>query len=62
MDSHLPIDHVRNVAALAQELHHLLACPCHLCPPGFRVWVLLQSTNLVPVEHEVHLPQTALGS
>lgn len=51
-----PIDHVRHVAALAQELHHLLARPCHLRPTGFRFWVLLQPTNLTPVENEVHLP------
>jgi hypothetical protein len=28
--SHLPIDHVRRVAPLAEELHHFLARPCHL--------------------------------
>jgi hypothetical protein len=33
----------------------------HLRPPGIRIRVLLQSTNLASVENEVHLPQTSLG-
>src|SRR5439155_22742598 len=41
---------------------HLPPRPCHLCPLGFRFPVLLQPTNLVSVEYEVHLPQSALGS
>jgi len=54
---HLSVNHVRHIAALAEELHYLLASTCHLCPPGFRFGVLFQPTNLVPVENEIHLPQ-----
>ena len=60
--SHLSIHYVRHVAALAQKLHHFLGGASHLCPPGFGFWVLLKPTNLVSVEYEVHLPQSALGS
>src|SRR5438093_9789175 len=59
--SHLSIHHVRYVSAFAEELHHLFAGSCHLCPTGFRVRVLLQSSNLVSVEYEIHLSQTELG-
>src|SRR5260370_15027180 len=59
--SHLPVSHVRHIAALAEELHHFLARPRHLRPPGFRFRVFLYPPNLVPVENEVHLSQSALG-
>lgn len=59
---HFPIDHVRNVAPLAEELHHFLAGACHLRPAGFRIGVLLEPPNLVSVMHEIDLPQAALGS
>ena len=62
IESQLSINHVCHVATLAEELHHLLANACHLRPPGFRIRVLLQSTNLASVENEVHLPQTSFGS
>jgi len=58
---HLPINPT-DVAAITEELHHFLARPRHLCPPGFGLGVLLQPTNLAPLEYEIHLPQAALGS
>ena len=62
VERHLPIDHIRHVAPLAEELHHFLARPCHLRPPGFRVRVLFQPSNLVPIEHKIHLSEPTLGS
>jgi protein-S-isoprenylcysteine O-methyltransferase Ste14 len=63
VQSRLPIHHIRHVPALlTEELHDLLARACHLRPTGFGLRVLFQPSNLVPLEHEVHLPQTALGS
>jgi len=59
VQSHLLINHVCHVATPSEELHDLIASPCHLRPMRFRFRVLLQSTNLVPVEDEVHLPQTS---
>ena len=59
--SRLPVNHVRHVATVAEELHHSRARACHLRPAGFRFGVLFQPTNFVRVEHEVHFPQTALG-
>jgi hypothetical protein len=32
VEVHLAIDHVRHVAAPAQELHYFLASTCQLCP------------------------------
>src|SRR6266850_6967494 len=60
--SHLSVSHVCDVATFAQELHHFLARPYHLCPSGFRVWILLKPTNIVAIKHEVDLSQAALGS
>jgi gluconolactonase len=57
----LPLDYNGHVAAFSEELHHLLARACHFCPAGFRVRVLLQPSNLCPVENEVQLPQTHSG-
>src|SRR5437016_1197889 len=57
--SHLPVNHVRYVAARAQELHHLLARPGQLRPTGFGFRVLLKPSNLDTIEYEVHLPQSA---
>lgn len=59
---HFSIYHHRHVPFLAKELHHLLSRPRQLRPLGFRLRVLLKSANLAAVEHEVHLPQAALGS
>ena len=56
------IDHVRHVAPLAKELHHLFARPRQLRPPGFCLGILFQTANLLSLEHEIHLPQSALGS
>src|SRR5271170_2710496 len=58
---HLSINYVRHVAPLTEELHHLLASPCHLRPPGFGFRVLLQPTNLVAFEDKIHLPQSSFG-
>jgi serine/threonine protein kinase len=52
VEVHFPIHQVRHVTALAEELHHFLAGPCQLCPPGFRLRVLLKSANLVAIEDE----------
>ena len=34
-----------HVAAFAEEFHHFVASPCHLCPTGFRIGVLFESTT-----------------
>src|SRR5271165_7033056 len=57
-----PPDVNRLASPLAEELHHFLAGPCHLCPPGFGLGVLSQTANLFSLEHEIHLPQSALRS
>ena len=62
VEIHVPIHHIRHVASFTEELHHLLASACHLCPRGFRFRVLFQPTYLVPIENEVHLAQTVLRS
>ena len=62
VEVYLSIHDVRDVAPLAEKLHHLLARPRHLRPSGFRLGVLLKSSNLVTIKYEVHLPQAALGS
>src|SRR5271168_4988328 len=49
-----------SASRLAEELHHLLANPRHFGPTGVRFRILFQPTNLVPVENEIHLPQTTL--
>src|SRR6266581_2178787 len=59
---YIPIDHIRHVAAFAQELHHFLIRTRHLRPPGFRFRVLLKSSNLLPIKHKVHMTQTSLRS
>ena len=41
VERHLPINHICHVAPIAEELHHLVASPCHLCPSRFRFGVLL---------------------
>ena len=44
------------------ETASLLARPGHLRPTGFGIRILLQPTNVVSAEYEVHLPQSTLGS
>ena len=46
VQSHLLIHDVRHVPAIAEELHDLFAGACQLCPTGFRLWVLFQSTRM----------------
>ena len=62
VESHLPIDHVRHVAPIAEELHQLFAGACHQSPPGFRLRILFQPPNFVPIENKIHLSKSALGS
>lgn len=60
IDLFFSIDHDSDVPPLAEELHHLIARPRHLRPPRSCVRVLLQPANLVLLEDEIHLSQSAL--
>jgi hypothetical protein len=46
----------------SQELHHFFGSPGHLRRTGFCLRVLLQSSNLVSVEYEVHLVRPFRGT
>lgn len=59
--SYLSIEHVGHVSPFAEELHNFFAGSRQLCPAGLRIRILFQPTNFVPVEHKIHLQQTALG-
>jgi hypothetical protein len=62
VESDLPVDHVSDVTAFDEELHHFLAFPGHLCPSGFCFWILFEPPNLLPVEDEINLAQLAFRS
>ena len=61
IEIHFPVRNIRNVPALAQELHHFTARPRHLRPSGFRLRVLLKPSNLFSLENKIYLPETLLG-
>src|SRR5208282_1278290 len=57
VQSQLALGDGGDVAAAAQELHHLLARSGHLRPAGSCFGVLLEPSNLAPIDNEVDLPQ-----
>jgi len=57
--SHPPIHYIRHITAFAEELHNPFAGSRQLRPRRFRIRVLLQPSNLISVENEIHLSQTA---
>lgn len=62
VEINLPINDIRHIATITDELHHFLASTCHLRPTGLRIGILLKTSEFVAVQNEVHLPQTFLGS
>lgn len=58
--SHLFIHNVSNIAAFVEKLHNLLAGFAPTAP-GFRIRVLLQPSNLISVDNEVHLSRIWTG-
>ena len=56
----LPVDHIRHVAAWTEELHHRLARSHHFCPSRFCFRILLQPSDFISLEHEVHFTKFPL--
>ena len=62
VESDLPIDHVSDVTAFDEELHHFLTFPGHPRPSGFCLWILFEPSNLLSIEDEINLAQLAFRS
>src|SRR4029079_7382955 len=56
----LPIDHIRHIAALTEELHHFFAGSRHFRPSGFCFRILLKPSDFISLEHEVQLTKFPL--
>ena len=55
---YFPIDHNRKIAALLEKLHDLFSLSCHLRPTRCCFRILLETTELVTFELEIHFAQS----
>jgi hypothetical protein len=53
----LAIDYACDVTTIAKKLRNFFARANQCCPAVIRTWILLNSTQVMSVKQEVHLPQ-----